>query len=107
MHKTDALGGIPEEEIENLVDMPGWDEARPAAAPLFEEYIKRFAADADRSRVKLAVLYVKFLEKPQAALKLLAGVDGKHLPGDYQKIARAAKEAAQQSIAEGFSSANE
>ena len=27
MHRTDKLGGIPEETMDNLVDMPGWDES--------------------------------------------------------------------------------
>jgi membrane associated rhomboid family serine protease len=69
--------------------------------PLLEEYIKRFPAEADRHRVKLAVLYVKYLKRPAAALKLLAAVDKATLSDDYQSIHQRAARQAQQMIADG------
>ena len=66
-----------------------------------EEYIRRFPEDSDRKRVKLAVLYVKSLKKPAAALKLLAMVDRGHLPDDFATIHQQASRHAQQMIADG------
>jgi hypothetical protein len=31
VHRTDAIGGIPEESMDNLVDQPSWDEVRELA----------------------------------------------------------------------------
>jgi hypothetical protein len=31
VHRTDALGGVLEESLDNLVDLPSWDEARKRA----------------------------------------------------------------------------
>lgn len=61
--------------------------------------------NADRCRVKLAVLDVKFLKRPTAALKLLSKVDRKVLPEDFQSIHQQAARQAQQMIADGVGDA--
>lgn len=70
--------------------------------PFLEEFIERFPDEADRQRVKLAVLNVKFLKRPTAALKLLAKVDRNSLPEEYQSIHREAARQAQQMISDGM-----
>lgn len=92
---------LPQAELSALAD--GFFKAQNVRdSRLFlEEYLERFPEDADRKRVKLAVLYVKSLNRPTAALKLLSGVDRKSLPEDFQAIYQQAARKAQQLIAEG------
>ena len=52
--------------------------------------------------MKLAVLNVKFLKRPTAALKLLAQVDRSWLADEYQPIHKEAARQAQQMISEGI-----
>lgn len=92
---------LPEVELELL--STGLFKARAAseAVPLLEEFIERFKDRADRQRIKLAVLYVKFQCKPTAALKTLAVVNRNELPDDYLAIYRKAASAAQEMISAG------
>lgn len=70
--------------------------------PFLEEFIERFPEEADRQRVKLAVLNVKFLKRPTAALKLLAKANRNSLPDEYQSIHKEAARQAQQMISDGM-----
>lgn len=53
-----------------------WNEA----VPLMEEFVKRFPAQADAARIKLATLWCDVQIRPRAALKLLDQVDLEDLP---------------------------
>lgn len=97
---------LPEEELELLSSALFKARSVPEAVSLFEEYIERFDRQADRQRVKLAVLYVKYQRKPTAALKTLVKVDRGSLPDDYLAIYRQAATTAQQMISAGITDAN-
>lgn len=101
----DRWFALPKAELAALAD--GFFKAQNVrdTRPLLEEFIKRFPTEADRQRVKLAVLYVKFLKSPAAALKMLATVDKASLPTDYQQIHQRAARQAQQMIADGVTDA--
>ena len=94
---------LPQEELRLLSNGLFQDRAAKEAAPLLEEYIRRFPEDSDRQRVKLAVLYVKMLQRPTAALKLLAKVNPRTLADDYREIHQKAARYAQQMVSEGVS----
>ena len=94
---------LPQEELRLLSNGLFQDRAAKEAAPLLEEYIRRFPEDSDRQRVKLAVLYVKMLQRPTAALKLLAKVNPRSLADDYREIHQKAARYAQQMVSEGVS----
>jgi hypothetical protein len=98
---ADARFELPKVELSCLAD--GFFKAHNVrdGRVFLEEYIRRFPDDADRHRVKLAVLYVKFLNKPKAALKLIANVDRNSLPEAYQPIHQQAARQAQQMISDG------
>lgn len=98
---ADPTFELPKTELRCLAD--GFFKAHNVrdSKAFLEEYITRFPEDADRCRVKLAVLYVKFLKRPTAALKLLGKVDRKALPEDFQSIHQQAMRQAQQMIADG------
>ncbi len=102
---ADPAFELPKTELRCLAD--GFFKAHNVrdSKAFLEEYIARFPDDADRCRVKLAVLYVKFLKRPTAALKLLSKVDRKVLPEDFQSIHQQAARQAQQMIADGVGDA--
>jgi len=99
---TDRSFELPRAELAALAD--GFFKAQNVrdSRPLLEEYIQRFPEAADRQRVKLAVLFVKFLKRPTAAAKLLAAVDRSALSEDYQAIYQRAGRQAQQMISDGI-----
>lgn len=99
---TDPSFELPKAELSCLAN--GFFKAHNVrdGRAFLEEFIRRFPDDADRYRVKLAVLYVKFLKSPKAALKLLAAVDKDSLPNDYQPIHQQAARQAQQMISDGM-----
>lgn len=93
---------LPRTELNALAD--GFFKAHNVrdSRPLLEESIRRFPDQCDRQRIKLAVLYVRFLNRPTAGARLLAAVDQAALPDDYQVIYRRAAQQAQQMISEGI-----
>ena len=107
-HKAfDSNVELPEDELRLLADGLFKAKAAKDAALLLEEFLRRFPANADRQRVKLSILYVKFLGRPTAALKLLATVEANSLPDDYRRIYRNAIRKAQQMIADGNADARD
>ena len=105
MKAANASFELPKAELSCLAD--GFFKAHNIrdGRVFLEDYVRRFPDDADRHRVKLAVLYVKHLKKPKAALKLLAVIDKKSLPPDYQPVYQQAGRQAQQMIADGLADA--
>ncbi len=97
----DAHYRLPQEELRMLANGLFKARAVSESAALLDEYIRRFDADADRQRVKLAVLYVKYLKRPTAALRQLARVNSGSLPQDYRGIYQTAAREAQRMIADG------
>ena len=97
----DSSFQLDEEEHRLLADGLFKAKATADAALLLDEYIRRFHNDADRQRVKLSVLYVKFMGRPTAALKMLAKMDANVLPDDYRLVYRKVVKEAQQMIADG------
>ncbi|MEK6261020.1 MAG: rhomboid family intramembrane serine protease [Planctomycetota bacterium] len=93
---------LPMAELRGLADGFFKQQNVRDSKPLFEEFIERFPAEADRQRVKLAVLNVKFFKRPTAALKLLAKVNRNSLPDEYQSIHKEAARQAQQMISDGM-----
>ena len=57
-----------------------WDEA----APLMEACLQRFPETSQRTRVKLAGIYVEVQRRPRAAIKLLQRVSRKSVPEKLQ-----------------------
>lgn len=102
---TDRSFELPQAELKVLAD--GFFKAQNVrdSRIFLEEYIRRFPENADRQRVKLAVVYVKFLRSPKAALKLLASVEKQSLSEDYAQIHQQAARQAQQMIADGVTDA--
>jgi tetratricopeptide (TPR) repeat protein len=92
---------VDEADLKRLGDSLFQAKAAQQAAPLLEEYIQRFPDQADKQRIKLAVLFVKFLQRPVAALKLLAKVDQEELADDYLKVFRKVAKEAQKMVANG------
>lgn len=103
--EADKYYRLPREELRMMANELFKQKAVPESAALFEEYIQRFRDDADKQRVKLAVLYVKYLGRPTAAMKVLATVDVESLPEDYAGIYRTAGREAQRLISEGATDA--
>ncbi|WP_010585453.1 rhomboid family intramembrane serine protease [Schlesneria paludicola] len=103
--EADKYFRLPREELRMMANELFKQKAIPESAALLEEYIQRFRDDADKPRVKLAVLYVKYLKRPTAALKLLATVEAASLPEDYRGIYRTAGREAQRMISEGATDA--
>lgn len=93
---------LPMAELRGLADGFFKQQNVRDSKPFLEEFIERFPEEADRQRVKLAVLNVKFLKRPTAALKLLAKVDRTSLPNEYQSIHKEAARQAQQMISDGI-----
>ena len=101
----DAKFRLDQEELRILSNGLFKTRAAKEAAPLLQEYIERFADEADRSRIKLAVLYVKFLRRPIAALKLLSKVEPLLLPENYRQIFKVTAREAQSLISDGVTDA--
>ena len=93
---------LPMPELRGLADAFFKLQNVRDSRPLLEEFIERFPKEAGRQKVKLAVLNVKFLKRPTAALKLLAQVDRSWLADEYQPIHKEAARQAQQMISEGI-----
>ncbi len=93
---------LPMAELRGLADGFFKQQNVRDSKPFLEEFIERFPEEADRQRVKLAVLNVKFLKRPTAALKLLVKVDRNSLPDEYQSIHKEAARQAQQMISDGI-----
>ena len=93
---------LDQEELRLLANGLFKAQVAPEAADLLEEYLERFPNDADRPRVKLAVLNVRFLQRPTYALKLLAKVEPGKLAEDYREIYYKTARYAQQMIADGM-----
>ncbi len=93
---------LPMPELRGLADAFFKLQNVRDSKPLLEEFIERFPKEADRQKVKLAVLNVKFLKRPTAAIKLLAQVDRSWLADEYQPIHKEAARQAQQMISEGI-----
>ncbi len=93
---------LPAAELRGLSDAFFKQQNVRDSKPLLEEFIARFPKEADRQKVKLAVLNVKFLKRPTAAIKLLAQVDRSWLADEYQPIHKAVARQAQQMISEGI-----
>lgn len=77
------------------------------AATFLEEFIRRFPDRSADQRVKLSILYLKFLRRPTAALKLLAKVDKKALGKAYQPLYAKAVSEAQRMISDGVTDVTE
>lgn len=99
---SDATFQLPMAELRALADAFFKLQNVRDSKPLLEEFIERFPKESDRQRVKLAVLNVKFLKRPTAALKLLAPVDRSWLPDEYQSIHKEAARQAQHMVSEGI-----
>jgi len=93
---------LPMPELRGLADAFFKLQNVRDSRPLLEEFIERFPKEAGRQKVKLAVLNVKFLKRPPAALELLAQVDRSWLADEYQPIHKEAARQAQQMISEGI-----
>ena len=98
---ADAGFELAEADLRDLADGLFKAKAARHAAMMFEICIKQFPESANHERVKLSVLYVKFLRRPTAALKVLTKVDADSLPDNYRAIYRKAIKDAQQMIADG------
>lgn len=77
------------------------------AATFLEEFIRRFPDKSAEQRVKLSIVYIKYLRRPTAALKMLVKVDPKALGKDYQPIYAKAVTEAQRMIADGVTDSSE
>lgn len=99
---VDSSFQLPMPELRGLADAFFKLQNVRDSKPLLEEFIERFPKEADRQKVKLAVLNVKFLKRPTAAIKLLAQVDRSWLADEYQPIHKEAARQAQQMISEGI-----
>ncbi len=93
---------LEENDLKSLADGLFKNRQATDAAPLLEEYIRRFKGNADRQRIKLCVLYIKFLQRPTAALKILVKLDPSNLPDDYRAIHQKSAKEAQKMISEGI-----
>jgi membrane associated rhomboid family serine protease len=102
---TDTGFRLDQQGLRQLADGLFKAKAINESAVLLDEYIRRFPNDADRQRVKLSVLLVKDLQRPTAALKVLAKVNSKSLPDDYRSIYQKVVREAQQMVADGITDA--
>jgi membrane associated rhomboid family serine protease len=71
------------------------------SAPLMAELLKRFPADSQTVRLKLAQICLVELEKPNRALEVLAGLDGVSLPSEQDILRKKIRAVAQKQINEG------
>ena len=102
---SDPQFELAEEDLRRLSNGLFKSKETNDAASLLNEYIDRFPKQADPQRVKLSVLYVKYLRRPTAALKLLVKVNKNELPADYRPVYRQAVVEAQRMIADGITDA--
>ena len=98
---------LPEEVLGLLANGLFRSRAATEASSLLVEFIERFPEKADRERVKLAVLNVRYRRRPMAALKLLARIDPGTLPEDYREIYRKTARYAQEMVSNGMVDAND
>ena len=105
LRQSDPGYQLVEDDLRRLSNGLFKSKATNEAALVLKEYIDRFPEQADSQRVKLSVLYVKYLRRPTAALKLLVKVNKHDLPADYRPVYRQAVVEAQQMIAEGVTDA--
>ena len=89
--------GITPQLAEELFNAKAFKEA----VPVFEEYVRKCGGDTTRERIKLAIIYVKSLRRPKAALKMLARVDSAALPEHYRSASNKVIREAQKMIADG------
>ena len=101
LRSYDAGYQLPEEVLSLLANGLFRSRAATEASSLLAEFIDRFPEKADRERVKLAVLNVRYLRRPMAALKLLARIDPETLPEDYREIYRKTARYAQEMVSSG------
>lgn len=66
---------------DGLFKLKLWDET----TPLLEEFIERFPAQADATRIKLAAICCEVQNRPLAALKLLDQVNPEELPPSIRR----------------------
>lgn len=92
---------LPQEELGQLANGLFRSRAATEGSTVLAEYIERFPQEADRERVKLAVLNVRYLKRPMAALKLLAQINPGTLAEDYREIYRKTARYAQEMVASG------
>lgn len=96
-----SLFELPQDHLSGLAD--GFLKAHDVetARPLLVEYIRRFPQNADRHRLKLAMVLVTPLTRPGAALKLLVTINQSSLSDNYQKLYAQVARQAQKMVSEG------
>jgi membrane associated rhomboid family serine protease len=71
---------LPEPELRQLIDLLAAEKQWADAITFLEEFVRRFPEKSTAARLKLAQIAVRELQRPRYAQKLLASLDGQHLP---------------------------